>query len=69
MFPRKEFQEADGVAAEKAVNVGGDEFDDEFVVVVVVVVVEGEVIAVALEADVQLIQEIHLYQNRFSGEI
>ena len=66
MFPRKEFQEADGVAVEKAVNVGGDEFDDEFVVVVVV---EGEVIAVALEADVQLIQEIHLYQNRFSGEI
>ena len=65
MFPRKEFQEADGVAVEKAVNVGGDEFDDEFVVVVV----EGEVIAVALEADVQLIQEIHLYQNRFSGEI
>ena len=67
MFPRKEFQEADGVAVEKAVSVGGDEFDDEFVVVVVVV--EGEVIAVALEADVQLIQEIHLYQNRFSGEI
>ena len=49
MFPRKEFQEADGVAVEKAVNVGGDEFVD---VVVVVVVVDVDVVAVVVDDDI-----------------
>ena len=45
MFPRKEFQEADGVAVEKAVNVGGDEFVDVVVVVdVVAVVVDDDIV-------------------------
>ena len=47
MFPRKEFQEADGVAVEKAVNVGGDEFVDVVVVVVVV-----DVVAVVVDDDI-----------------